>query len=446
MSAAPQSLPSTQEAALTPRERQLAVSATWLMIGVAIHGVMAILLTLIGVVTALNGASLDSIASALIGGFGPPADYAWVAALGLVLLAAIALLLIRTGVQAHEWWTWIAAVGTIAGMVAAIASWRYLPGIVTIVTVVWGLLPVALFRGALRSNPVASKELRERMRGGRAFAVFTVYLLLMSAFAVLLFLANAPFSRGLATSVTGDLGRTVFAGVVGLELLLIMFIAPAFTAGAVTGERERQTYDLLKITLLPRATFLIGKLESALGFIVLLLLAALPLQSIAFLFGGVSEVELFVSFVVLIVTAIAFGAVGIYFSTLTDRTVTASVRSYATALIVLVGGPVLAAFFGGPFTGAYTGSGTGFNGSPVLEAFWVYIGAIISSLNPFTASSASQTLLLNQGRTGLWSATLSSTGGTIPLVSPWISYSVIALAVAVVLIALSVHRIRQVED
>lgn len=82
----------------------------------------------------------------------------------------------------------------------------------------------------------------------------------------------------------------------------------------------------------------------------------------------------------------------------------------------------------------------------MLEAFWVYIGAIISSLNPFTASSASQTLLLNQGRTGLWSATLSSTGGTIPLVSPWISYSVIALAVAVVLIALSVHRIRQVED
>lgn len=446
MSAAPQSLPSTQETALTPRERQLAVSATWLLIGVAVHGVMAILMTLVGVVTALNGASLDGFVSVLIGGFGPPADYAWVTALGLSLLGAVALLLIRAGVQAHEWWAWIAAAGTIAGMAAAIVGWRYFPGVVTIVTVVWGLLPVVLFRGALRSNPVASKELRERMRGGRAFAVLTVYLLLMSAFAVLMFLANAPFSRGLATSVTGDLGRTVFAGVVGLELLLIMFIAPAFTAGAVTGERERQTYDLLKITLLPRATFLIGKLESALGFIVLLLLAALPLQSIAFLFGGVSEVELFVSFIVLIATAIAFGAVGIFFSTLTDRTVTASVRSYATALIVLVGAPVLAAFFGGPFAGVYTGSGTGFNGSPVVESIWIYVGAIISSLNPFTASTASQTLLLNQGSTGLWSATLSSTGGTIPLVSPWISYSVIALAVAVVLIAISVRRIRQVED
>lgn len=446
MTAAPQSVPSANESALTPRERQLAVSATWLLIGVAVHGVMAVVLTLVGVVTALNGASLDSAVTVVIGGFGPPADYAWVVALGLSLLGAVALLLIRAGVQAHERWAWLAAAGTIGGMIAAIAGWRYYPSFVTIVTIVWGMLPVALFRGALRTNPVAFKELRERMRGGRAFAVLTVYLLLMSAFAVLLFLANAPFSRGSATSVTGDLGRTVFAGVVGLELLLIMFIAPAFTAGAVTGERERQTYDLLKITLLPRATFLIGKLESALGFIVLLLLAALPLQSIAFLFGGVSEVELFVSFVVLIVTAIAFGAVGIFFSTLTDRTVTASVRSYATALIVLVGAPVLSAFFGGPFAGAYTGSGTGFSGSPVVEAFWIYVGAIIASLNPFTASAASQTLLLNQGRTGLWSATLSSTGGTIPLVSPWISYSVIALAVAVVLIAVSVHRIRQVED
>ena len=108
-----------------------------------------------------------------------------------------------------------------------------------------------------------------------------------------------------------------------------------------TGERERQTYDLLKITLLPRPTFLVGKLESALGFIVLLLLSAIPLQSIAFLFGGVSETELIVSFIMLTVTSITFGAVGIFFSTLTDKTVTASVRSYSAALIVLIGVPVV---------------------------------------------------------------------------------------------------------
>ena len=435
------------DSALTPRERQLAVSASWLLIGVAIHGVWAVVLTLLGIAGASSNPSLfDTLHTSLIGKYTGSAEYAWLLLLGIALSGITALLLIRAGVQAHERWAWLVALASVVGAVAAALNWGAWPALLTVAAVGWGMMPVALFRGALRRNPVASKELRERMRGGRAFAVITVYLLLMSAFAVLLFLANAPFTRGLATSVTGDLGRTVFAGLVGLELVLIMFIAPAFTAGAVTGERERQTYDLLKITLLPRPTFLIGKLESALGFIVLLLLAAIPLQSIAFLFGGVSEGELIVSFVILTVTAITFGAVGIFFSTLTDKTVTASVRSYAAALIVLIGVPLLVAFLGGFFFGAYTGSGTGFTGSPAYEAFAIYFGALLVSLNPFTAGSVSQTLFIDRGQAGLWSATLSSTGGTIPLVSPWISFTLIYLTAAVVLIALAVRRIKQSEE
>lgn len=444
MSAAQHALPDT---ALTPRERQLAVSATWLLIGVGLHGLWATILTILAVIGGANTPSLlETLRGALLGKYTGTPEYAVVILLGLALVGVTALLLVRAGVQAHERWAWVVTLATAAGMVAALTTWGYLPALLTLGSLVWGMLPVALFRGALRRNPVAGKELRERMRGGRAFAVITVYLLLMSAFAVLLFLANAPFTRGLATSVTGNLGRTVFAGLVGLELVLIMFIAPAFTAGAVTGERERQTYDLLKITLLPRPTFLIGKLESALGFIVLLLLSAIPLQSIAFLFGGVSEAELIVSFILLTVTAITFGAVGIFFSTLTTKTVTASVRSYSTALIVLIGVPVATALFGGFFFGAYTGSGTGYNGSAVYEALAIYFGAFIVSLNPFTAGSVSQTLLIDRGQAGLWSATLTSSGGTIPLVSPWMSFTVIYLAIAVVLIALAVRRIKQAED
>lgn len=431
--------------ALTPRERQLAVSASWLLAGVAIHGLWAVVLTVLGLAGAGNPPLFETLRSALIGRYSGPAEFAWLVLLGLALTGVTALLLIRAGVQAHERWAWLVTVVTAGGMIAALLNWGAWPTLLTLAMLGWGMMPVALFRGALRRNPVASKELRERMRGGRAFAVITVYLLLMSAFAVLLFLANAPFTRGLATSVTGDLGRTVFAGLAGLELVLIMFIAPAFTAGAVTGERERQTYDLLKITLLPRPTFLVGKLESALGFIVLLLLAAIPLQSIAFLFGGVSEAELIVSFIMLTVTAITFGAVGIFFSTLTEKTVTASVRSYATALIVMIGVPVLVAFLGGFFFGAYTGSGTGFTGSPAYEGFAIYFGAFLVSLNPFTAGSVSQTLFIDRGQAGLWSATLSSSGGAIPLVSPWISFTLIYLTAAVVLIALAVRRIKQSE-
>src|SRR5690606_3841136 len=154
----------------------------------------------------------------------------------------------------------------------------------------------------------------------------------------------------------------------GIELLLIVFIAPAFTAGAITGERERQTYDLLKTTLLASPSFVIGKLESALGYILLLLLAAIPLQSIAFLFGGVSEIELLLAFVILAVAAVTLGTVGIYFSAAMQRTLTASVRAYSVSLMATFGIPVVVGTILSAIEGALFRSGANATPSPVVEA------------------------------------------------------------------------------
>src|SRR5258707_12912768 len=141
----------------------------------------------------------------------------------------------------------------------------------------------------LFSNPVVLKELRGRMRGTRAFVVLTVYLTLMSGFALLLYVLYATSLNYSGVTPGGTIGRVLFIGIVGVELFLVTFIAPTFTAGAISGERERQTYDLLRTTLLPASRLIIGKLISALSYVFLLLLAAIPLQSLAFLFGGVTE-------------------------------------------------------------------------------------------------------------------------------------------------------------
>ena len=110
--------------------------------------------------------------------------------------------------------------------------------------------------------------------------------------------------------LTGELGRLLFIGVLFIELMLIIFIVPALTAGAITSERERKTYDLLQTTLISKSSFVVGKMQSALGYIMLLLLSAIPLQSTAFLFGGVSESELLLALVVLAISAITLGASG----------------------------------------------------------------------------------------------------------------------------------------
>jgi ABC-type transport system involved in multi-copper enzyme maturation permease subunit len=363
----------------------------------------------------------------------------------LLMINASALLVAMVGVLAQEFWSFVIGILLLIGNIGLIVVLGFLPAVISIAALLWSTSVLVPDLRAFRSNPVMLKELRERMRGARAFAVITVYLGLMSAFTVLLYVAYSPFNRGLSSSVTGELGRILFAGVVGIELLLIIFIAPAFTAGAVTGERERKTYDLLQITLLPRPSFIIGKLESALGYILLLLLAAIPLQSIAFLFGGVSETELMLSFVILIVTAITLGTIGLFFSTLAERTLTASVRSYTFAFALIVAIPAGVGVLTGIINGFFFRAGSGFNGPAFIEATLVYISQLLISLNPMTTALSTQELLITQQRYGFYNYTLSSNGGSIPMASPWISFTIIYLVLATVMITLAIRRMRRSE-
>src|SRR5512145_2826562 len=132
----------------------------------------------------------------------------------------------------------------------------------------------------LSDNPVALKELRGRMRGARAFIVLTIYLLMLSTFASLMYVAVAESSVSVSGQVNiGEIGRTLSGGIVAIEMVLVAFIAPAFTAGAISGEREHQTLDLLRTTLLSPYLLVLGKLLSSMLYVVLLLLAVIPLQS-----------------------------------------------------------------------------------------------------------------------------------------------------------------------
>src|ERR1043165_281060 len=104
---------------------------------------------------------------------------------------------------------------------------------------------------SLMDNPVILKELRGRMRGRQAFILLTVYLGLISLFIILIYnLLNLSSSITWDPSARQNAGKAIFGTVVLLELLLLSFIAPGLTAGAITSERERQTFEILRTTLL----------------------------------------------------------------------------------------------------------------------------------------------------------------------------------------------------
>jgi len=281
------------------------------------------------------------------------------------------------------------------------------------------------------------------MRGARAFVVLTVYLLLMSGFASLLYFAYvASANASPAVGVTGAtlVGKVVFGGVVGIELFLVCFIAPSFTAGAISSERERQTYDLLRTTLLPARSLVLGKLISALSYVLLLLLAALPLQSLAFLLGGVALEELLIATVVLFVTALSFGTVGIFFSSAMRRTLGASVLTYAFALMATLGLPLLAITLI-PVVDLFL-----FNSpAPTVQAILIYLLGLLISVNPIATAIVTEVVLIEE-QSAFYFTTSLANGATIPLVSPWIVYVLLYTSLSVALILWSVRLVKRVES
>ncbi len=194
-------------------------------------------------------------------------------------------------------------------------------------------------------NPILIKELRSRMRGPRAFITITLILLLtggVMAGILQIILAASRYSNVLSPQI----GQTMFAALAFLELFMVCAITPAVTAGAVSGEKEKQTYEMLMATPLSATRVLWGKLVSAMSYIFLLLFAAVPLASIVFIFGGVAPREMLKALLVLLVVAVTFGFLGLFMSALFGRTGRATVASYLTVLIITIGPMFLAGMVG----------------------------------------------------------------------------------------------------
>jgi ABC-type transport system involved in multi-copper enzyme maturation permease subunit len=202
---------------------------------------------------------------------------------------------------------------------------------------------------ALRSGvdgvvAVGVKELRGRVRGRRAFIVLTFYLLFLGLFAWAwelvaerAYVQNAALQGGSAAFASALVGQEVFGALVLVETLLVVFLAPAFTAGAISLEREKQTLEMLTATPISSLAIVIGKLLSALAYVFLLIAASIPLTAIVFVFGGVGPDDVVRAYAVLIVTALGLGSMGLFISALMQRTQGATVVTFFTVLFLTLG-------------------------------------------------------------------------------------------------------------
>lgn len=287
-------------------------------------------------------------------------------------------------------------------------------------------------------SAIVAKELRGRMRGRRAFVVLTLYLaFLIGVVALIYFLLDAAARQPYGPDSRAA-GKTLFATVLVVQTFLVVFIGPAFTAGAISGEKERQTFDLLRTTLLSARALVTGKLFSAMAYVFLLILAAVPVQSIAFLLGGVTLTELIVSQLLIVESAIAFAMVGLFWSSVMRSNLAAVVATYGTALVLTAAAPLLAGIVASSLGVVFFGTSTPPYSAMVLLTY----GGLLLVATNLPATLVMSEIMLTEGM--FLYTTMPINGRSTVIPAPWPFYLIIYGLMALFLFWWTVDRVRRV--
>jgi ABC-type transport system involved in multi-copper enzyme maturation permease subunit len=292
----------------------------------------------------------------------------------------------------------------------------------------------------MQVNPVIVKELRGRMRGPRAAIVMTIYLSVLTGVTLLFYWMLTAVS-GFANPQSAQVGKFIFYVLVIFQMILVALLTPAFTAGSITSEREQKTFDLLMATLLPARSVIFGKLGSALSYVVLLIIAIAPLESLAFMFGGVSPEEIVLSQVVMLMAALLFASAGIFWSSLLKSSVASNVLTYGTMLFQLIGIPVLYLIIT-----SIIGSQGSAPGQPSLmerPEFWYTSGIVLSS-HPLIAMIISETFISNGDPLFVYSSTQYMNGKDLFIVSPWLLFCIEALLFSAIFVLIAMRAVQPV--
>ncbi|MCC6424194.1 MAG: ABC transporter permease subunit [Phycisphaerales bacterium] len=166
---------------------------------------------------------------------------------------------------------------------------------------VWRLIP---------ANPILLRVVKAGGKRRRDLMIRTGYLGLLIAVVFFSLLASIG-AQNQDLSQLAKTSASLFEKMSILQLALVALLAPIFTAGAITQEKDSQTYNILLSTPLTNGQIVLGSLFSRLFFIIALLISGIPIFSITQIFGGVANRSILLSFSIAAATAFVTGALAI---------------------------------------------------------------------------------------------------------------------------------------
>lgn len=191
--------------------------------------------------------------------------------------------------------------------------------------------------------PMLGKEMRSRTRGWRSPVLLTVYLGLMSGCTVAFLWLNLNQNASIYPTV----GLSFYGLLIFGLVLILSLIAPAVASSAISGERERRTYDLLLVTRASLTGIVLGKWLASVAYLLFLMLAALPAMAVVFLFGGIPPSDMLMGVLICMLTGLGYGALGLCLSAVIKKSQAATIISLVMVFLLIFGSLVVAGITAG---------------------------------------------------------------------------------------------------
>ena len=188
----------------------------------------------------------------------------------------------------------------------------------------------------MKMNPVYKREITVSSRSFRLALILVLFNSIL-ALVVLLNMYSVVEQVKMTAEIQYSSFINIYVFVAVVEFVMLMFIMPALTAASVSGERERQTLDLLLTTTMKPWEIIWGKLMASFGTMFLVVMSSFPLLSVSFVYGGVTASDIFILLLCYLAVALLCGSMGICFSSIFKRSTIATVVSYGVLVMIAAG-------------------------------------------------------------------------------------------------------------
>lgn len=123
--------------------------------------------------------------------------------------------------------------------------------------------------------------------------------------------------------------------VIGIaQVSMTALTIPIMTASSISGEKERQTFDIMLTTCLSPIAIVLGKVFSSVAEVMLYVIASIPIMALAFVLGGLSWGTLFLFLVVIFVFATLAGSIGVFCSSISRKSIVSIILAFVGYFLI----------------------------------------------------------------------------------------------------------------